>query len=321
MVYFFYGGEDFLLWNEVNLLKKKLLEKDERLEIHSFNCEEGIQLKDLFEKIGGSNNLFSYKKLIFIKDIFALGKNDHDLFIKNFKKFFSSVGENTIIITGLVVGKKRFKKGLLDFLAKKEAEQKEFKKIQDYEVADWIVKEFSKRSNNKIKIEKEIAFEIGRHCQNNLWIINNEIDKIINYHPRGKINKELINKIIFGDQDFKIFDFVDAIGFKNKKRALEILQGMFKKGENTHYLLSMVLFQIRNLAKLSTFRNSSESHVNISKKTKLHPFVIKKTLSQLNFFSDKDISKVYKTIADIDYSSKTGQSIIENDLVSLVVSL
>ncbi len=321
MVYFFYGEEDFLIWREVNFLKKKIAEQDQKLEFYSFDCEEGLKINDLMKELACHNNLFAYKKLILIKDILALRKEQLRIFVKRLKKEINQFGQADIIITGFISGKKRIKKDLVAFL-QENGKAKEFKKLNDFEIADWIKKEIFSRSQKKIELSNSLANKIAQYCQGNLWFINNEIEKIINYHSNeSAIQKESLSEVLFGDKEFKIFDLVDAIGYKNKKKALEILNVMLKKGESPYYLLSMINFQVRNMAKLSAYRNQPQNQKIIAQKTGLHPFVVKKTLQQLNNHGSKNIKKIYKTLSDIDYFSKTGESVIENDLVNLIISL
>ena len=114
-----------------------------------------------------------------------------------------------------------------------------------------------------------------------------------------------------------IFDLIDALGAKNRLQATELLYKELKTGRDPYYILTMAIYQFRNMLTIKDLRNRNYSEVEISKKAKLHPFVVKKALK--NPFELEEALKTYGKLLAIDTSFKTGQSDLSNSLYGLVI--
>ncbi|MFZ5559904.1 MAG: DNA polymerase III subunit delta, partial [Patescibacteria group bacterium] len=99
--------------------------------------------------------------------------------------------------------------------------------------------------------------------------------------------------------DLNIFDMVDALGQKNKSRVLKLFSQHIEKGEDEFYLLSMFIYQIRNLLRIKSTPIA---------KLDLHPFVIRKTLYQVKNFTFEELKKIYYQLMTIDLEAKTGKT-------------
>ena len=78
--------------------------------------------------------------------------------------------------------------------------------------------------------------------------MKNEIDKLLNYSK--DIKKENIELLVKPEFDLNIFKMVDALGYKDKDKALKLFKQHLEKGEGESYLLAMFIYQIRNLIKV-----------------------------------------------------------------------
>ncbi len=103
---------------------------------------------------------------------------------------------------------------------------------------------------------------------------------------------------------------VDALGSKDKKKAINLFKKHLEKGEDLHYLLSMFVYQFRNLIK-----------VRSGGKLDLHPFVIKKTQYQARNFSVDELKKIYHELLMIDFNTKMGKRDIKTALELFVMGI
>lgn len=109
-----------------------------------------------------------------------------------------------------------------------------------------------------------------------------------------------------------IFPFLDALGFKNKKRAFLELHRLLKEGSSPIYLHLMIIYQIRNLLR-AKFGDAKG----------IHPFVIRKLKSQINNFEERELINAYKTLFEADVALKTSQRdpvLVLDQLVTAITS-
>ena len=69
----------------------------------------------------------------------------------------------------------------------------------------------------------------------------------------------------------------------------------------------MIAFQFRNLIQIKQLLDSGLSYGEIIKKTKLHPFVVKKSMESVRGYSIFDLKDIYKKLLDSDTKTKTTQ--------------
>ena len=91
-----------------------------------------------------------------------------------------------------------------------------------------------------------------------------------------------------------------------------------KIGREPYYILTMIIYQVRNLLTVRGLQESGQTQVDIAKKTKLHPFVIKKAMSNLDKFSSDELIKTYNRLLSFDINSKMGRCNIEDSLYGLI---
>ena len=113
-----------------------------------------------------------------------------------------------------------------------------------------------------------------------------------------------------------IFALIDAIGAKNNKSAIEYLNKLIDAGENEIYILTIIVYQFRNLLIVKDYFENSNDKVQmsnqnlkfkISKQTRLNPYVVQKTMIQAKNYTMDNLKKIYRRLLDYDFKIKTGQ--------------
>ncbi|MFH1308816.1 MAG: DNA polymerase III subunit delta, partial [Patescibacteria group bacterium] len=182
-----------------------------------------------------------------------------------------------------------------------EPNSKKFDLLKGSELRNWI-KDYSK------DIESSAIDLLIEYVGSDLWRMSNEIDKLLNYTK--KIERKDVELLVKPEFDLNIFNMVDALGDKDKKKAISLFKKHLDKGEDPFYLLSMFVYQFRNLIK-----------VRSGGKLDLHPFVIKKTQHQARNFDVDELKKIYHSLLIIDFDSKIGKTDIKTALEMFVVGL
>ena len=134
----------------------------------------------------------------------------------------------------------------------------------------------------------------------------------------GVVKKEDVALLGFKKIDLNIFDFVDAMAGKNKARAYEILFKEIKNGRDPYYLLTMMVYQFRNLIIIKDLQKRGYSESEMEKRKKIDPFVIKKTTKSPVTFNEA--VKTYDRFLTLDTGFKAGKVNLEDSLFGAVVS-
>lgn len=312
MSFFFSGEEDFLALQKIKETKEVFSKKNSSSRIDIFDFEED-EFREIEQSLFRGGGLFSEKRLIVLKNPFDISEKEKLKLTKALK--------NTPSDISVIIFQKKIKekKGKLYNFVNKNYQTEIFKKIKGAELRKWILKEVEKRSVGEISIDVSALNRLEVITKNNLWQISQEIDKLIDSKEKGEtIIIQDVNDLCAGEGEAQIFGLVDAIGQKNRALAIDLISTLQEQGKNSFYIFSMIMYQIKNLTKLIDCQGDDGM---ISKKLKLHPFVVKKTRSQLANFNKSDLKDKYQLATNIDYQVKNGNLSIEEALTDFVAKI
>ncbi|SJZ95612.1 DNA polymerase III subunit delta [Garciella nitratireducens] len=188
----------------------------------------------------------------------------------------------------------------------------DFQKLNAYALRQWINYYFKKKGKKIKKDALDFFIEnsdyLSKNSTKTLIDILNEIHKIIDYvGDKEEILVEDIKKILPKRLENDIFKLVDAIGQRDKKIALKLLNDMLKEGENGLKILSMIARQFRILIQCKELKKRGYTPNEIANKLSLMPFIIKKGILQANYFEEKKLCQAIHSILDMDFKIKTGK--------------
>lgn len=266
------------------------------LNFNFFNGRE-LDFKDFKNQIR-TMSMFREKKLAVIKDVF-----DNDDFKKEFLKQKKVFLQSEDIIIFHEEDKVPASDALFKFL-KKEGKAQDFEFLSGLKLKEWIKKEVESR---QIKIEQAAIGRLIEFVGNDLWKVSSEIDKLASYRDEATIKKEDVDLLVAPEVEADIFQTIDALAAKNRKQAIIFIHKHLEKGDSPLYLLSMIIFQFRNLLMVKDkCKEGGYLPAGASKELGMHPYVIKKTLWQTKKFSFAELKNIYQKIFKIDQEIKTG---------------
>ena len=305
MIILLYGEDTFRQQQKLKGIIKEYQTKHQTgLNLVYFK-EEDLDFDKLKGKIE-TISMFDEKKLIILENIF----NNKD-FKKNFFEYAkkNKLKDNQDVIVVLPQEGKLALTGLKSQLSLSE----EFKPLTGTQLVNWV----KDRINiNQGAVQKLISF-VG----NNLWQLDNEINKLVSYKTNQQINQEDVDLLVKAKMDVNIFKTIDALAQKDKKTALRFLHEHLEQGENEIYLFSMFVYQMRTLLKLKDLMEKGTPFYNLAKKSGLHPFVVKKSCHQLKGFSLEQLKKNYQRLLEIELALKKGRIDGPTALDMLVVEI
>ena len=172
--------------------------------------------------------------------------------------------------------------------------------------------------NLKREIQKRIALSdkncsiLIDICEHNLGIILNEIDKIRNYisgdRPDGKSMtydqsfEQLLNDgTIHQPARDCIWDFVDAVLMRKKKRAFGLMEEALEFGNPVLTMISVLYKDTKQLLQVQGCQSS-----DVSKSTGLSGWDIKRAKGRINKFSNGELVSAMKIIRNAEKDIKSG---------------
>lgn len=251
-------------------------------------------LKNIFDQ----SSIFDEKKLVVLSGVFS-SKVFKEEFSKKLESFLNSKSILVIFEEAAVMARD----SLLAVL-KKKAKAQAFDLLDERETKKWIKEKFLKLET---EVDSGAVEKLAAFVGNDLWRLDNEIKKLASYKKKGKVLSEDVSVLVRPKIETDIFKTIDAIAQKNKKTAISLIHEHLRRGDSPNYLLYMITYQFRNLLAVKELMESGFPYYAIPKKTKLHPFVVKKSYQLASKFSFEELKKIYRKIFQIDFSIKTGK--------------
>jgi len=270
-----------------------------------------------------SVSLFSEVKLILINNIFfdpQRAKELHDIFIKH----EITVDKGVVVLAthlGNIVQAKP--KELFTLLSDSKNLVRNFSELKGGQLQAWSRKEATSRGVLFAPGAFTVFSAVGGTTSS--MIVNN-LNKLANYLPAGRqvpkneITTDIIDLLIKTETEPNVFEFIDALGSGRKAQAFSLLCSELAHGRDPYYLLSMIMYQFRNMLMVKDFSDRNFSSSQIAQKAGIHPFVVKKMLSATTHLSLADIKRLYQEVLDLEQGIKQGKRDLEDGLFMLALS-
>jgi len=314
-IFCWHGDNDFAINQQIRRWLDLFDEKFGNINIVHFDGEENISEDEMSRRVKNAlqvDSLFGANKFVIFRNFLPPAKN-----AKQFKVKSEALGQ---VINGLKNLSETFfiifwqknapekKTSLYKAIVQKKdegiAEIKEFKMLREHEIVDWIVEQTQKMEG---VIGRPVAADLHGLVGNDLWYLNNEIFKLVNYCEGREILKEDVDELVRASSSEDIFKLMDAISAKNKQRVLQLFQKQLDEGAEEMYLFFMIVRQFRLLLQMKYLLEDKNIHSadQAGQILKIHPFVAKKTFAQAKNFSLEQLKDIYNKLVGIDQFMKT----------------
>lgn len=321
--YLFVGDEEYMMNIAVQSLKDKYIE--DSLEALNYSKLEG---KDtlLDDLINACETLpfMSSKKIVVLKDVAAFLENSNGDFDKRFYKYMDDLGDYLVLI--LLDNTSSIKKNskLYKYFNKNQ-QAVEFGKLLSNDLVSWANSILSK--NNKKMPTADINYFIerssykSRNISVNLYDIENELLKVINFSTNEKITKEDIDKVLIKSIDTNIFELLNAINRFDPEGAINIFNDMYLSNEPIPRIFYMITRQIRLLLAYKLYRSKGYDERQIQEKIGIKDYEFKKIRTQSSSFKTEELEKIMEYLLQMDLKLKTVSNQDKLEMEMLLVKL
>jgi DNA polymerase III delta subunit len=306
MIIFLHGADSFRSNQKLREYRERFLKK--------YGSQAGLTVIDADDnpdfklaKLNVSQGLFSTLRLVIIKNLTSHlnpeAQEQAIAFLRSNKNILD--GKDVVII--LWEGELSKKSSRLFVFLKKVAQIQEFKKLEGNDIYKWTIERLKEICPEQ-KISRDALEKLVAYTSGDSRLIQMELEKLASFKDQGEISEEDVDQVVVSLSANTIFETIEAASSGNKRRALELLHGQLENKKDPFYLLSMYVYQFRNMLKIGeVFWRGSISKNEISKLTNIHPFVVQKILPQLKNFSLSGLQRIYQNLQEIDEGIKTGK--------------
>ena len=194
-----------------------------------------------------------------------------------------------------------------------------FSTPQGSDLERWIRRQVKQAGG---EIEPFAVQLLSANIGGNLQILSTEIEKLIMYKgDEGAINEQDIKLLSPYSAETNIFNLVDALGNRNSKQAMSLLNQKLKEGTDPFQLFAMFVRQFRLLIQTKSLAKQGLRAPAIAQSLKLHSFVAGKIYQQSQRFSLPQLKQIYAHLLEMDVGAKTGKMDMESALDLLVAGI
>jgi DNA polymerase-3 subunit delta len=199
-----------------------------------------------------------------------------------------------------VKGSNPLLKGLLPL-----GEVKTFPFLRNEKLRRWINKRIKQEGST---ISPQALDLLSQMVGSNLWIMSNEISKLVSFALNRRVEEEDIKTVVGYSQQENVFNMVDAILESRVNQAQRAIQQLLQMGMAPPYLLFMLARQARLLVQVKDLIKKGKTEFEIKNKLGLtSEFVWRKTTEQSSRYSFERLKELYHRILVADFSIKTGR--------------
>ncbi len=230
--------------------------------------------------------------------------------------YLSQLPESTILV--LVDGNITGNNPLLKELYNK-AEVRAFPLLKGGRLSQWIQKRVTAEGGS---ISPPAVDLLAKLVGGNLWIMANEISKLVLFASGRRIEEEDVNRVASYAQQTNVFVMVDAILESRVGVAEQSLQRLLQNGATSAYLLVMLSRQVQMIVRAKELKGQGKPKIEIQNKLGLpSEFALGKVLEQAARYPLERLKEVYHKLLEADLSIKTGKCESELALNILIAEL
>jgi DNA polymerase-3 subunit delta len=157
------------------------------------------------------------------------------------------------------------------------------------------------------QFEPQAANRLAGMAGDDVQLVEQEIIKLLTYvNYERPVNEADVLALTAQQPEGFIFDFVDALGDRNRKKAINEFHRLLADSD-IQSIFGMIVRQFRLLVQSREIIDQRMGEQEISKILRVHPFVGKKLAHQTRRFSQAQLDAIFHRLLEIDSGLKTGK--------------
>lgn len=173
------------------------------------------------------------------------------------------------------------------------------------------------------EFDSQAAQLLASYSDEDPRLAKSEINKLLTYVDFSRaVSEDDVRLLVADVRQGDVFAMVDAIGYGDGEKALEMLRRLLEDSEALP-LFGMIVRQFRLLIQVRELldENPGRSPDDIAAEMGAHPYPIKKIAPQAKLFNLPQLKRIYHQLSEMDQSIKTGRLDDKLALDLLIASL
>ena len=286
------GDNDILIEKEINKLLKKL---QEDYDLIKFDLENNL-IEDVIEALDTYDMFFRKKVVVLLNPIFLNNKMDDTFNQQIFLKYLENPSENILIlVTDKINNRLKLTSTILKYF--------KIVKIKEVSTFDFVRENLEDYQMDNMTINYFLN-KVGSNFQT----IKEELQKLKSYTiSTKKITKSDIDMISNQNIEATIFDLIDAIIKKDKKKSYLLYEHFINNGTEIFPIIIMLSNQIRLIYNVKILSNLSDSM--IASKLGVKEYPVKLARGKGYSYTKRELLYLLKELATIDEDIKSGKQL------------
>lgn len=298
-VYLIHGTEDLLLEQAVDRLKKRLASvADLDFNLDQFDGEQ----VEADEVVAAANTLpfMSEKRLVVVRRADKMSTES----LGKIAEYAANPNPDTtlVLVATKIARNLRVYKAIdaLGGVAEYRAPAK-----RDYPKT--VVTMFSERGK---RVGLDAAEVLVRAVGYDLRRISIEMEKVIAFTGDGStLSREEIEQVMSTAAPTSVFEFLDALGSRDARKALRLLAALIAEGESIHGIHALAVRHVRNLLSVRALeaRDGSGSHKALAREIGILDWQARNLSRQAGRFATRELVDALSAAADSEEKMKTSR--------------
>jgi len=303
MIYLVFGEQELMINKLVDKLAKETLEEIDDFNLVTFDAHK----YPMYEIVNDASTLpfMTDKKVVVIKNAYFLTtenpKLEFEQSFEELEEYLNNENEGVSLIFSVVSAKLDERKSLVKKI-KEKAKVYALDNVNKKDLPRVVRQMFDKKG---ISITSDALNEFISRCGEDMYLINNEIEKLSCY----KDELDLKDIILMTPKKLEdnVFEMIDAIFNKKEDKVFKIYYDLKTNNSEPITLISLVASQVRFLYQVMILKDKGYSESNIANELSCHPYRVKIALEKVYSLNKIDLTSLLEELSDLDIKIKSGE--------------
>jgi DNA polymerase-3 subunit delta len=182
------------------------------------------------------------------------------------------------------------------------------------QLVTWLINEAKRLGGS---IDRPAAQALLAAAGEDQWRLSGEISKLVSYKP--KVTTETIQLLVVPTLNQSIFDLVEAMTAGRSKAALGVYHDLLAERTNEIYLLTMVIWQLRNLLLARTAHGLAPN--DLAKVAGMSPYVAGKAMQAARAYDETTLKQAFLAATECEYRIKSGREAAQPAVERLILDV
>ena len=311
-LYLFYGEEEFLIQEALDLIIETVVEPGARdFNFNVLYCRD-TSASDIVN-LAQTLPFMSEMRLVIAKEIDAFKAAD----VEELTPYLKDPSPSTCLV--LVSNQGRYDKKAVVSAVEAKGGVIRFYPLLDREIVGWIE---SRAQSAGVTIQRDAAQYLWQTVGNDLQKIKNELEKVKIYlKDRTSITFDDVKTVVGDFREYSSFDLAAALGQKNREKAFSILSRLLQEGEAPVGLLGSIAWNFRRLLQAKAMEAAGIGSDEILKKLRVIFHQAGLFKEQMRQYTMAELQEAFSVMLEADRALKSsglnGRLVLERMILRL----